>query len=248
MKSALINACLSGKEENVEWLLENIDQSQFDIQTSVTETFVNRNVTNVVKTLLNYSDSSSLNMNTVVVEACAIGNMTLVKWLLENNDRNLVDINQALYSVLNVHSKIIENHNVYKKSVTREKRSLVMWVLEKFSLSLFDMNNTVKEICRNGWTEILQWIWGNAQDHSFEMGPAINVACVHGHKELVEWALSNIDAKYLDTETLMNECYGDGLLTVAKWMWENIEHSKLDMRTAMNDACVFVESKQYNGF
>ncbi|CAG2249503.1 unnamed protein product [Mytilus edulis] len=174
MKDIMNKACSFGCIDTVTWLLDNEDHSLFDLKMAMCNTF-NSNCLckeELIQLLLQKCMVDELDMEINMNEACKLGLLKIVTWLIESVDHRLFDLNTAI-SHLYLH-------------FTDRNQQIFKLLLANVSYKLFDLGIVIEQAFRQDLTEILIWLL-QTKDHSLlDVKYVMNEACRVGNLRIIK--------------------------------------------------------------
>ncbi|CAG2192508.1 unnamed protein product [Mytilus edulis] len=155
-------------------------------------------------------------------------------------DVGMIDMNQAMTNILSIDVKSDSYSDEDKVLKDEKKEQLAMTIIQKTSLSMLNIDELIKEICKNGWLELLQLIWSNKDHSNINIDQSkIDIACEYGRENIVHWAVSNLDLNMINVKVLMTESCSFGWLEIVKKIWTTEENGNFDIKSAMNEGCSY---------
>ncbi|VDH89333.1 Hypothetical predicted protein [Mytilus galloprovincialis] len=269
LKEIMAESCRCGYLDVVMFLLENTNHENLNIMQAVnkacnpsidedTDNNIcdNRSNETLIKFLSQKVKTDLFDMEILMNEACRNGWLNIVRWLVENIDHSMFDVDTTInvvirhYSVkaLAIFKLLLQNisPNLFNIGTVIEQASrlnhteYVLWLFQNKDSSLFEMKSVMNEACRNGNLRIIKYVLENMDKDSFDVRSAMNKACRSSKTnslEAVKWLLENIPHEMLDLESAMNNACRYGIVSVVKWFWTTLDRNLFNVKTAWNNAC-----------
>jgi hypothetical protein len=146
-----------------------------------------------------------INTNTFT-EACRKGNLNLLKWMLENDNHNCINISGTRWN----------KEFPFKVACANGHLEVAKWLLEiKSDIDIsVDNEDAFRYVCREGHIEIAKWLYEVKPDIDVSVCfyEPIRYACAHGYLELAKWlyeTFPGIDLNICDQFTFPHISYTD---------------------------------------
>ncbi|CAC5366439.1 unnamed protein product [Mytilus coruscus] len=269
LKEIMNEACRYGYLNVVTFLLENTDHEKLHIMEAVnnacnpsideeTDNNIcdNSSKEKLIKMLLQKVKTDLLDMEILMNEACRNGLLNIIRWLVENIDHSMFDVDIAinlfiLYDsdgTLDIFKLLLQNISpdlfdigtVIEQASRLNHTEKVLWLLQTKDSSLFEMKYVMNEACRNSNLQIMKYVFENMDKDCFDVRSAMNKACRSSKPnslEAVKWLLENVPHDMLDMESAMNNACRYDLVAVVKWFWTTLDRKLFNVKTAWNNAC-----------
>jgi hypothetical protein len=146
-----------------------------------------------------------LNTNTFT-EACRKGNLNLLKWMVENDNNNCINISGTRWN----------KEFPFKVACANGHLEVAKWLLEMkpdIDISV-DNEDAFRYVCREGHIEIAKWLYEVKPDIDVTVCfyEPIRYACAQGYLELAQWlyeTFPDIDLNICDQFTFPHISYTD---------------------------------------
>lgn len=233
LNAAFCVSCVSGHVHVAKSLWDYIDRNEFDQKLAV-DKFLISELTNrgMLLWILHNIDSKSIDMQKAMTYACAAKDFISVKWLWNNVDKDLFDIDVLMEEYINVPRRIII-------AFANQDLSIIENLAKKTTLKAFVISEELlrKLIMELYKSELVIWVVRNIHLR-FSYLKFIFQVCIS--KKDIQCVIAVADKFFNRTIDITNSFYGSNLHTAdIMWFLQNcgFAYSMIDMKTLMSYAC-----------
>ncbi|CAG2206354.1 unnamed protein product [Mytilus edulis] len=220
MHIATSHALENGHLEIAELGITKIDKEGFDFSSLSENVYAGANKEAVVNFLLHNIDHRSIDIDTIMTNACLFGWKDIATFIVDNDLSSRCDLSLAFNIAcengeLEIVELLLENVDPYiLTTVDKAMHSIAVkgWdeiallLLAKVKHTRLDIGNALIEACRHGEIDVVQAILRKVNNNLLDVKAALNKACEnHMHEELVLWMLENIDQEQVDLKTVKTQ-------------------------------------------
>ncbi|VDI44552.1 Hypothetical predicted protein [Mytilus galloprovincialis] len=207
--------------EIAELVISNVGGKGFDFSSLSENAYVGANKEGVVNFLLHNIDPKSINIATIMTNACLFGWKDIVTFIVDNDLRSLCDLSLAL--------------NTACDNGELEISQLLLDKVDPHILTNID--KAMHSVAVKGWDEIAILLLDKVEHTRLDIGNALIEACRHGEIDVVQAILRKVDSNMLDVETaLYKACENHMHEELVLWILENIKHKQVDLKSVKKRA------------
>ncbi|CAG2227427.1 unnamed protein product [Mytilus edulis] len=236
MHIATSHALENGHLEIAELGITKIDKEGFDFSSLSENVYAGANKEAVVNFLLHNIDHRSIDIDTIMTNACLFGWKDIATFIVDNDLSSLCDLSLAFNTacdngeleIAELLLKKVDPHILTAVDKAMLSVAVKGWdeiallLLDKVEHARLDIGNALIEACRHGEIDVVQAILRKVNNNLLDVKVALNKACEnHMHEELVLWVLDNIDQQQVDLKNVKTQA--------GRHKWRKVQFSIQDV-------------------
>ncbi|CAC5391356.1 unnamed protein product [Mytilus coruscus] len=217
MHIATSQALENGHLKIAELVISTVGKECFSFSSLSDNAYVGANKEGVVNFLLHNIDHRSIDIATIMTNACLFGWKDIATFIVDNDLSSLCDLSLAFNAACDngeleivqlllekVGPRILTTVDKAMHSVAvKGWDEIALLLLDKVEHTRLNIGNTLIEACRHGEIDIVQAILWKVKRTMLDVKTALYKACEnHMHEELVLLILENIDQEQVDLKTV----------------------------------------------
>ncbi|CAG2209575.1 unnamed protein product [Mytilus edulis] len=183
-------------------------------------------------TSLNMSEMTEY-ISSSINRVCSRCPMTTMKWMLDNIDQRIFDMNQLM-----------------KRACEFKRLDIVQFLCETINHNQLDFTAAFVAAINNVWNDtdesVSKWLINNIDLQLFDMKQITSEVLEVGCKKDLQFLLKYVDNCMLDIELVFNKLYKKGrrsIESLLKWIGKNVEKEKMNTLEMSNLACLTQDSE-----
>ncbi|CAG2191665.1 unnamed protein product [Mytilus edulis] len=160
-------------------------------------------------------------------EACRNSNLQIMKYVMENMDKNCVDVRSAM--------------NKACRSSKPNSLEAVKWLVKNIPHDMLDLESAMNNACRYDQVSVVEWFWKTLDRKLFNVRTAWNNACYNCNEALLSYLINNMDENMLDkSKAMYRACrnYKEGDRVISLLFEQPNMNTPENCKMVLKEACV----------